>query len=948
MEGKKRKKKFNETSLQRKVILFSAVFFLFVMVGGVIAFALSMRQNLYRSSLEEILRIVETRKSRFEGSFNSQISLAIQMAESPLISAYFQNPQNRELEGLAMQEFSAYRRSFSGNNIFWINDTDRRYFFNGEYVYTLNPTDSESAWYLPALNMGSRFEFNVNYDLGLRRTLCWINAPVHDSNGRAIGICGTGLDLTDYINLLFSGYSSNISLYIFNGSGEITGAENIALLEEKTQIGEHLGDVGIMAQREGRNLTNEEIASFSVGNVTCAISRISRLDWYILAITPITPAMYIYNTMTAIFFILLLIVFLIFFIFNIFIINTLSSVQSVMDMTHFLSFKQTKTSKSLNVRQRIFVVFSFVIIVCIAWIAASFTLRQHLSHGAREMLHNTELTIQSNLREPETVTRNVAFSIRELVRNGADKNDILDYLILSTEHMETDETVYGFYGLYGHLFGEFLDGSEWVPPDGYVAQERPWYIVAMNAAGNIAETQPYVDAQTGEIVISYSTQVFDHNDSFLGVLAIDVTLNRIAEFAESIKLAENGYGVLLNSDFEIFAHPQKDYLGMKYDTLSGYDAEISALLRSGQTVNAFQRTSKEGIREIVFFTKMENGWYLGLFAPSRLFYRDIYNMVIILVIVGSLLTVILLFLLNSLQRKVEISTNATMELNKSTIRFVPTQFIEYLGVNDITKMELGNCRKGEISIMFFDVRFFSIHSQIMSLSENFEFINKVFGISGPIIREHGGFIDKYIGDAAMALFEKPVDAVRAGIAVYRSLVLDERTRIKLGLYDRINIGIGLHYGSVMLGVIGDDMRYSSTVISEHVNMASRIEGLTKQIKAGMLISADTMQSINEEDQTFSNRYLGLVKPALTNDIIGLYEILDALPDETRKKRMETRELFESGVRNFHTMDYKKAAHRFYEVAKKDNTDKCAILYFEEAKRHCKDSSLQSVFVYDVK
>jgi len=289
-----------------------------------------------------------------------------------------------------------------------------------------------------------------------------------------------------------------------------------------------------------------------------------------------------------------------------------------------------------------------------------------------------------------------------------------------------------------------------------------------------------------------------------------------------------------------------------------------------------------------------------------------------------------------------------MELNKSTIRFVPTQFIEYLGVNDITKMELGSCKKCEIAIMFFDVRFFSIHSQIMSLSENFDFINKVFGISGPIIREYGGFVDKFIGDSAMAIFEKPADAVRAGIAVYRSTVLDESTRIKIGLDDRINIGVGLHYGSVMLGVIGDDMRYSSTVISEHVNMASRIESLTKQVHAGMLISAEIMHNIDETNQVFAYRYLGLVKPALTNDIIGIYEVLDALPHETREKRTATKELFESGVRNFHTMDYEKAAQRFYEVVKTDSTDKCARLYFEEAERHCKDSSLQSVFVFDIK
>ena len=204
--------------------------------------------------------------------------------------------------------------------------------------------------------------------------------------------------------------------------------------------------------------------------------------------------------------------------------------------------------------------------------------------------------------------------------------------------------------------------------------------------------------------------------------------------------------------------------------------------------------------------------------------------------------------------------------------------------------------------MFFDIRFFSVHSQMMSTHETFDFVNKVFGLAGAIIQKHNGFADKYLGDSAMVLFERAADAVSAGIEIYRTLILDEPTRITNGM-DGINIGIGVHTGSVMMGVIGDTEHYASTVISKHVNTASRIEGLTKQVKARMLIRADAMQNIPDSELDFYFRYLGLINPALSRETVGVFEILDVLPDDKRKARLENRELFESAVgysKNNHT------------------------------------------------
>jgi len=235
----------------------------------------------------------------------------------------------------------------------------------------------------------------------------------------------------------------------------------------------------------------------------------------------------------------------------------------------------------------------------------------------------------------------------------------------------------------------------------------------------------------------------------------------------------------------------------------------------------------------------------------------------------------------------------------------------------------------------------------MSVNETFDFVNKVFGLAGTIIQKNNGFVDKYLGDSAMVLFERAGDAVRAGIEIYRTLILNEATRLTNGI-DGINIGIGAHTGTVMLGVIGDTEHYASTVISKHVNTASRIEGLTKQVKAGMLVSADLMHEIPDNERDFDSRYLGMVNPALSRETIGLFEILDVLPDEVRERRLKTRESFESGVRNFLTENYQIAAARFQEVMASDPTDESAKLFYEETIARIEGRDKRKVFSFNIK
>lgn len=258
-------------------------------------------------------------------------------------------------------------------------------------------------------------------------------------------------------------------------------------------------------------------------------------------------------------------------------------------------------------------------------------------------------------------------------------------------------------------------------------------------------------------------------------------------------------------------------------------------------------------------------------------------------------------------------------------KFVPEQFKNLLGKQKFTDLELGDSKSRELTVLFFDIRSFSINSEVMTAKENFEFVNVIYGIAGPIIRRHGGFVDKYIGDAVMALFEKADDAVKCGIEIYRAIVLDKSTAARLGIRD-INIGIGVHSGMAMVGIVGEEERLSGTVISDTVNLSSRLETLTKQYKTAMLISKDTVDRMDDPD-ALDLRYLGIVQVAGVNEVKAVYEVLDCLPDAERAKRHDNADVLREAIRLFHLGRRAEAAELLQEAVS-SNEDHVTNMYLE--------------------
>ena len=162
------------------------------------------------------------------------------------------------------------------------------------------------------------------------------------------------------------------------------------------------------------------------------------------------------------------------------------------------------------------------------------------------------------------------------------------------------------------------------------------------------------------------------------------------------------------------------------------------------------------------------------------------------------------------------------KISDSYARFVPRQFLEQLGKERIIDVALGDQVQREMTVLFSDIRNFTLMSEGMNPAETFSFVNQYLGAMEPAISGHSGVIDKYVGDAVMALFpHRADDAVQGALEMIRRLDTWNLERATRG-EPAVKIGIGLHTGSLMLGTVGARDRMDTTVISDAVNLASRV------------------------------------------------------------------------------------------------------------------------------
>lgn len=260
-------------------------------------------------------------------------------------------------------------------------------------------------------------------------------------------------------------------------------------------------------------------------------------------------------------------------------------------------------------------------------------------------------------------------------------------------------------------------------------------------------------------------------------------------------------------------------------------------------------------------------------------------------------------------------------------RFVPREFLNLLGIEDISKVRVGQQVERKMTILFSDIRDFTSLSESMSPQENFNFLNSYLIQMEPVITAHGGFIDKYIGDAIMALFpESPDAALRCGLAMLERLKEYNDGRQRAG-YRPIKIGIGINTGIVILGTVGGAARMDGTVIGDAVNLASRLERLTKEYRVSILISEYTLYCLDEPN-LWSIRFLDRTHVRGKQDNQSVYEVFNGDPPALRAAKTATLKDFELALAYYHLDDNAEAREQLITCLAKAPDDDAAHVYLE--------------------
>ena len=257
-------------------------------------------------------------------------------------------------------------------------------------------------------------------------------------------------------------------------------------------------------------------------------------------------------------------------------------------------------------------------------------------------------------------------------------------------------------------------------------------------------------------------------------------------------------------------------------------------------------------------------------------------------------------------------------------KFIPKEYLKYFGKTKFEELEVGDNVQVRLCTLFCDLRNSYFSSETLSLSENFDIINEFVTLVSKIISENNGFVDKFVGDGVIAIFDSEDDALNSANLIAKQL--DYKNLTTIGK-EPIKYGISLNSGMCVVGVVGSKKQKQFSVVSDIVNLCSRIESLNKIFGTRVLMTKNFMSNLKN---SYSTRYVGTIEFDDLTSKVPIFESLDAYSDSKKNELSKYLTEFESGVRFFEKGDYEKAKQFFGFCIKKDTDNYLAKYYFQNA------------------
>ncbi|RKX94861.1 MAG: adenylate/guanylate cyclase domain-containing protein [Spirochaetes bacterium] len=441
------------------------------------------------------------------------------------------------------------------------------------------------------------------------------------------------------------------------------------------------------------------------------------------------------------------------------------------------------------------------------------------------------------------------------------------------------------------------------------------------------------------------------------------------DYADTIGLSKTGYFMGVNSKGDVIFPKLKDKNVVKYNFFQEMKKNKSGLI-------AFNYDNKDRTGYYLYFEPWD--WYILLSEEDTVFYQDANNIkkqvaYTLVITLAFAIVLILLFVKkvtdpidnvvdtmkdiitsNDLSKRVKVeyddeigylatwfnrmiedletaynqikeyayksvlAKNSEERIRHIFQKYVPAEIIDEVLRTKGEQLLVG--KKQVATILFSDIRSFTTISEKLSAEELVKSLNTYFNIMVNVIIEHKGTIDKFIGDAIMAIFgapvkheDDPLEAVLTGLNMIKNLHSFNKKQIALNR-PPFKIGVGINTGEVVVGNIGSTQKLDYTCIGDAVNLASRLEGLTKMYGIPIIISQFTYEETKTQidaRELDSVRVKGKLKP------VNIYQPLDK---DINSEEKEAYLLFNEGINLYRNREFQKALNIFkktYSLLKND-------------------------------
>ncbi|MDR0472541.1 MAG: response regulator [Treponema sp.] len=303
--------------------------------------------------------------------------------------------------------------------------------------------------------------------------------------------------------------------------------------------------------------------------------------------------------------------------------------------------------------QLLFVALAFILMVVTSSSYVRKMLKNHFNREAIDILTQTRLKIEADLAGHETTLAAISRTIQGMILRGDSEDMVLKYMqdIVNELQDKTDKYIFsGIFSYFEGFGGKYLHAPSWNIPDNYNPVNRPWYKTAVEAGDKMAVTPIYPNLYVNDHIITYVRRIFDEEENPLAVVGLNISLDGIKKHVADMRVTKNSYGLFTDVNLDIFYHPDASIIGRNAREIRGGFSMLSDEVFTGNDIVEREIRNYKDELIIAFTTRLDNEWVLCIVIPKAEYYQELYRMMLILVILGTVFAAVLIAILIRVDR----------------------------------------------------------------------------------------------------------------------------------------------------------------------------------------------------------------------------------------------------------------------------------------------------------